>query len=185
MLLVSIWFNSVIKCVYRHVHTKLLSCLLAAVKVFDTCTENTSLRGVNPCHCWQCMKSCFDAFWQRKCRWFRSTHRLFLSQKWKVLRGRGYSPPVSLSCSLWCLCVSCAALLTSLTLLSWTVPLGQQWPALDHGEVVVVVFCCFLLFFYLFVIHYVSRHTVSFSFSVVLTAVPLQLDIERWVWNIV
>ena len=64
-------------------------------------------------------------------------------------------------------------------------PLGQQWPALDHGEVVVVVFCCFLLFFYLFVIHYVSRHTVSFSFSVVLTAVPLQLDIERWVWNIV
>ena len=95
-------------------------------------------------------------------------------------------------------------------------PLGQQWPAWDHGEVVfcccclfIVVYCCLfivvwpawdhgevvfccccllLLFVCLllrFVVHNMSRSSVSFSFSVVLTAVPLQLDIERWVWNIV
>ena len=38
--------------------------------------------------------------------------------------GKGCSPLVSLPCSLWCLCVSCAALLTSPTLVSWTVLLG-------------------------------------------------------------
>ena len=56
---------------------------------------------------------------------------------------------ISLPCSLWCPCVSCAALPTSPTLLSWTVLLGQQWPAWDHGEVVVVVFvvCLFVCLF--------------------------------------
>lgn len=53
---------------------------------------------------------------------------------------------ISLPCSLWCPCVSCAALPTSPTLLSWTVLLGQQWPAWDHGEVVAVVVFVVCLF---------------------------------------
>ena len=123
--------------------------------------------------------SCFDVFWLtiNTSATDSVIHIVCFSPKNEKCLGE--EAAVSLSCSLWCLCVSYAALLTSLTLLSWTVPLGQQWPAWDHGEVVVVAF------FNLFVIHNVSRHTVSFSFSVVLTAVPLQLDIERWVWNIV
>ena len=53
-------------------------------------------------------------------------HCLFLSQRLKCgeALGKGCSPLVSLPCSLWCLCVSCAALPTSPTLVSWTVLLG-------------------------------------------------------------
>ena len=46
----------------------------------------------------------------------------------------------------------------------------------------VCLFVCLLL---MFAVHNMTGSTVSFYFSVVLTAVPLQLDVERWVCNIV
>ena len=60
--------------------------------------------------------------------------------------------------------------------------LGQQWPAWDHGEVVVVVVVfvvCLFVCLLMFAVHNMTGSTVSFYFSVVLTAVPLQLDVER------
>ena len=57
--------------------------------------------------------------------------------------------------------------------------LGQQWPAWDHGEVVVVVVVFVVCLLLMFAVHNMTGSTVSFYFSVVLTAVPLQLDVEK------
>ena len=45
--------------------------------------------------------------------------------------------------------------------------------------------CFFVCLLLMFAVHNMTGSTVSFYFSVVLTAVPLQLDVERWVCNIV
>ena len=105
-----------------------------------------------------------------KCLGEEATHHLFL-----FLAVSGVSVWVTQHCwlSLHCWAGQCL----------WGSS-GQHWTTVRW---LLLLFCfCFFFICLLFTMWAgILLPVISFSFSVVLTAVPLQLDIERWVWNIV